>query len=259
MHAFWEANVDGVHDMGGMHGFGPVVREADEPVFHTPWERVVYAMVRSARLHGIYNIDESRHAIERMPPAEYLSSSYYERWLHSLTTLVVEKGLTTEAEIERRMALFDAEGEDSSRRAGGARGPATGCKPRAAAGGEAATATGGGPSSTRPTPPMVRSSSSFRPETAVPRFHAGDPVVTITTRTAGHTRLPRYARGKHGVVDSYRGFHVFPDSSAHDRGEAPQPLYSVRFESPELWGPGSDPSGAVYLDLWESYLEPANG
>lgn len=213
--------MDGVHDMGGMHGFGPVVREPSEPVFHEPWEATVVAMMRSARAHGVFNIDEFRHAIERMPPARYLAATYYERWLDAVTRLCIEKGLTTADELDRRADAAPT------------------------------------PVPSAPSDDVISPTTSFRPAVRAPRFKAGDIVVTLTTRTSGHTRLPRYARGKRGVVIAYRGFHVFPDTSAHGRGEHPQPLYSVRFEGDELWGRDGGPSQTVYLDLWESYLAPA--
>ena len=230
MHEFLEADLDGVHDLGGMHGFGPVVREQDERTFHAPWEATVVAMMRSARTHGVFRIDEFRHAIERMPPGEYLTATYYERWLDAVSRLAVEKGLTTGQELERRAEAMRSD---------------------AVAGADRSAANPG-----LDQPAIMAAASSFRAATSKPGFHVGDPVVTIETHTKGHTRLPRYARGKHGVVHACHGFHVFPDSSAHGLGENPQPLYSVRFESEELWGSSGELSQAVYLDLWESYLQP---
>src|SRR6185503_2040157 len=95
--------MNGVHDLGGMHGFGPVRPEKNEPVFHADWEAVVYAIARAARVQGIYNIDESRRGIEQMPPAKYLASSYYERWLASAIRNFIEKGVLTAEELEARM------------------------------------------------------------------------------------------------------------------------------------------------------------
>ena len=96
--------MNGIHDMGGMHGLGPIVREADEPVFHAAWERRAFAITMAAGFLGEWNIDMSRHARELMPPAEYLASSYYEHWLWGLEHLLVEKGLLTVEEIEARVA-----------------------------------------------------------------------------------------------------------------------------------------------------------
>lgn len=219
--------MNGVHDLGGMQDFGPVEREANEPVFHAPWERVVYAISRAMGYAGISNIDEGRHAIERMDPADYLASSYYQRWLDGRSRLLLEKGVITEKELEERQAFF-AEHPDA---------------PAAAAG-----------SGSLPTAPAERGVSYEREPTGSPRFAPGDRVVTRVMQPKGHTRLPRYARGKRGVIERHHGTHVFPDMNAHGLGEQPQPLYSVRFEATELWGETAEPNQTVNLDLWESYL-----
>src|SRR5687768_12196525 len=212
--------MNGPHDMGGMHGFGPIVREENEPIFHEEWERTVFAMQRAIRARGLINIDESRHGIERMPPAEYLAASYYERWLASLERNLVEKGVITREELEARAAPQPAAHSVMARL-------------------------------NRPASGQHR----YRREGAAPRFTAGDRVVTRNVHPTGHTRLPRYARGKRGTVHAVRGCYVFPDTHAHGQGEQPQPMYTVSFEGDELWGPSSEPRERVYIDLWESYLE----
>jgi nitrile hydratase subunit beta len=225
--------MDGVHDLGGMHGFGPVTREANEPPFHAPWEAAVVAMMR-ATLHGagLYNIDEFRHGIERMEPAHYLASSYFEHWLDGIARILIEKGVIDLAELDARTAFFlERPGLPASAAARGA--------PVASV------------SSTR------GPETSFRPPRVPPRFDVGAAVLTRNMHPSGHTRLPRYARGKRGVIDTRRGFHVFPDTSAHGLGDQPQHVYSVRFDSRELWGEAAEPDQRVYLDLWESYLQPA--
>jgi nitrile hydratase len=220
--------MDGVHDLGGMHGFGPVEREANEPVFHGRWEAVMVAVQRAGRAAGLYTLDEFRHAIERMDPAHYLGSSYYEHWLDGIARLLDEKGLVTAQELQARTAAPPA-------------GPAA---PAAS-----------------PSPDPVRrrrgeSETSFREPAAPPRFAVGAPVVPRNMHPAGHTRLPRYARGKRGVIAAHRGCHVFPDTNAHGLGEQPQHVYSVRFDARELWGEAAEPNQRVYIDLWESYLLP---
>lgn len=222
--------MNGPHDMGGMHGFGPVVREENEPVFHDDWERTVFAMQRAIRARGIVNIDESRHGIERMPPAEYLAASYYERWLASLERNLVEKGIVTREELEDRRALLREHPET--------------------------------PAPQREDPELIAllneppsGQDLYQREGAAARFAAGDRVVTRNVHPTGHTRLPRYVRGKRGVVHAVRGGFVFPDTHAHGQGEQPQPMYTVCFEGEELWGPSSEPRERVYIDLWESYLE----
>jgi nitrile hydratase len=223
--------MDGVHDLGGMHGFGPVVREENEPVFHAPWEGTVYAINRLAMAVGLYNIDEMRHGIERLPPAQYLGSTYYERWLATIERNLVEKGVLSAEEIEARLAALRAHPDAELPR--------------------------------REDPALVErvlqgARAAFQREPAgEPRFRVGDAVVTKNLHPKGHTRLPRYARGKRGTVSHYHGYYVFPDTHAHGQGEAPQPVYSVCFEARELWDGAAEPRERVYLDLWESYLEPA--
>jgi nitrile hydratase subunit beta len=224
--------MDGVHDLGGMHGFGPVEREENEPPFHAPWEATVYAMMRAGLGGGLYNLDEFRHGIERMDPAHYLRSGYYEHWLDGIVRVLVEKGVIGHDELEARTAFFAARPDAPATAAMGA-------MPEAAAPGLAWVAPASERSATRP-----------------PRFAVGDPVVTRNIHPRGHTRLPRYARGKRGVIHRQHGAHVFPDSHAHGQGEQPQPLYSVRFDARELWGSAAEGNQHVYIDLWESYLEP---
>jgi nitrile hydratase subunit beta len=224
--------VDGVHDLGGMHGFGRVAREENEPTFHARWEAAVWAMVRATRGADLYNIDEFRHAIERMDPGQYLTSTYYERWLDGITRVLVEKGVVSDDEIEARTAFFRE-------------------RPQAPA-----TAVLAGPPPVHTIPAWPGTESFFRPATASPRFAAGDRVVTRERRAPGHTRLPRYARGKRGVIAAVRGVCVFPDTNAHGQGEQPEPVYGVRFDARELWGDTAEPNQRVFIDLWESYLVP---
>jgi nitrile hydratase beta subunit len=228
--------MDGVHDMGGMHGFGPVAREENEPLFHAEWERTVYSMSRAIRVQGLINIDESRHGIERMPPAEYLASSYYERWLSSLERNLIDKGLITREELDQRRALLE-EQPDTPRPH--REDPDLIAKLQAAL-------------LKRPSPEQAL----YQREGPAPRFAAGDRVVTRNMHPQGHTRLPRYARGKHGTIHQVWGVFVFPDAHAHGQGEQPQPMYSVRFEGAELWGESTEAREHVYIDLWESYLQP---
>ena len=234
--------MNGVHDLGGMHGFGPVEREADEPVFHAPWEAVVVAIRRSKAMGRFFNIDEFRHGIERMDPARYLGSSYYERWLDGLTRVLVEKGVVTLEKLEERAAYFRARPEA----------PAVGADP-GPRGARIPDDAVGLQSPLNFVPPSTERASSERP-----RYAPGDRVVTRSFHPQGHTRLPRYARGKPGVIHRLHGVHVFPDTNAHGLGERPQPLYSVRFDARMLWGESAEPNHHVHLDLWESYLRPAD-
>lgn len=219
--------MDGIHDLGGMHGFGPVLREADEPVFHEAWEGRLYAMRVSTPLADPGNL---RPHIERMVPGQYLNSSYYEKWLHGWTQILFENGVLTEEEIQaREVALAAHPDADLPRR--------------------------DDPARARQALERLRTPQPLQREAkAQPRFRIGDPVQTRHFHPPGHTRLPRYARGKKGAVTGYYGFQDFADE---DPAPRVQPLYAVRFAARELWGESAEPESAVYLDMWESYLEPA--
>ncbi len=218
--------MNGVHDMGGMHGLGPIDLEADEPLFHEPWEARALALTLAAGAWGRWNIDVSRHERERIPGPDYLRMSYYEKWITGLEVLMLRTGLVTPEEMTT--------GQPQS-------GVAKAAPPLTAERVAGSLAAGG---------PADREAS------APARFATGDAVRARNLNPAGHTRLPRYIRGHAGVVTRHHGTHVFPDTNAHGGGEQPQPLYQVRFEAAELWGDIAQRS-AVYLDLWESYLEPA--
>ena len=220
--------MNGIHDLGGMHGFGPVEREENEPVFHAAWEGRVLGLNRLLRGAGYYNIDAFRHGIERMPPAEYLRSSYYERWLATVVFNAIEQGLIDGDELEARVA-FLREHHDAE-------------LPRV---------------SSAPSPSPAIEAPPESPPPPSPRFAAGDAIVTRNAHPVGHTRLPRYARGKRGVIHRAYWPQTFPDTNAHGLGEQPQMLYSVRFDGRELWGDHAELGQVVYLDLWDSYLEPA--
>jgi len=224
--------MNGVHDLGGMQGFGPVAREPNEPVFHADWEKRVLAMNVAAMTQRLYNVDEFRHGIERMGAAHYLASGYYEHWFAAVETLLIEKGVVKRIELDVRTAALGANPAAHPRRDD----PALSARLLHA----------------------VRAGSAAKSEAApAPRFRAGDRVLTRNTHPAGHTRLPRYARGRHGAIERFHGVYTLPDAHAHGRGRQPQPLYSVRFEGRELWGESAEPGAWVYLDLWEGYLEPA--
>ena len=214
--------MNGIHDMGGMHGFGAVEVEADEPVFHRRWESRVFGMVQSL---GGGNIDAGRHSIERLDPVAYLKDGYYGRWLASLERALAALGIVSAAEIAARM-------KRPRRRKTTARKAA---EPRWR--------------------PAAR--SYVRSVERTPAFAVGQTVRTRNHQPAGHTRLPAYARCRTGTIALVHPAMVFPDDNAHDRGENPQFLYSVRFAGAELWGAAAEPGTFVHIDLFESYLETA--
>lgn len=217
--------MNGIHDLGGMHGLGPILNEENEPYFHHEWERRVFPLFASLFVGGHFNVDEFRHAIERMDPAYYLEASYYEHWLHAFETLLLEKGVITADELW------------------GGSTPAP-CAP-------------GTPVLTQDIVAMVVSTgaSARVSHDIAPRFKAGDRVRAKNINPTTHTRLPRYVRGKIGRIETDHGVFITPDTAAHGLGEHPQHVYSVSFTALELWGtPRPD---NVYIDLWDDYLEEA--
>ena len=218
--------MNGIHDMGGMHGFGKVEPEPNEPVFHSQWEARCLALNRAMGYTGVWTIDQTRAGIEELPPDVYLASSYYKKWAVRLENLVVALGLAGADEIKAGRALRP--GRTLKRKLAAAEVPNT----------------------------LTRGSFA-RPAQAPARFKPGDRVRTKNIHPATHTRLPRYARGRTGVIEALRGCHVFPDTAAIGKGEDPQWLYTVLFDGRELWGDSTEPSLKVSIEAFEPYLEPA--
>jgi nitrile hydratase beta subunit len=218
--------VNGPQDLGGQMGFGLVAPENNEPIFHFAWEKRALGVTIAAGGMGHWNIDESRHARESLHPADYYASSYYEIWIKALEVLLERHGFITQAELQKG-AAFSA-----------------GAAPKRVLKGSDVAAV------------LARGGPCDRPVATPPRFRAGDRVRTKNFNPTGHTRLPRYARAKTGVVDAVREGFIFPDSNAHGQGENPQWVYTVVFEANEIWGGGADPALTVSIDAWESYLEP---
>jgi len=197
--------MNGVHDMGGMQDMGPIQYEKNEPVFHARWEGRVYAMDRAMRAWGKWNLDSWRHDIELLPAAEYLRMSYYERWFTALNKRVVKYGFVSQKELESGIAT---------------------------------------PGATKATPALTpemarridRRIPSSKDPSITPLFEAGQRVRARNTNPSGHTRLPRYARGKAGEIVRDHGVYTFPDTNAHHLGEKRQHVYSVRFYRPGALG-----------------------
>ena len=217
--------MNGIHDMGGRHGMGRIQYEKNEPVFHAPWEGRMYAINRAMRAHGKWTLDTDRHALELLPPTEYLRLSYYERWLRRLEIQLIQYGMATQGEL------------DSGKAAAG---------------------------STKVTPALtmanaarfgVRNIRSPIDPAVKPLFRVGQHVKAKNFHPIGHTRLPLYARGKRGVIIRDHGVYLFPDTAAHDKGDKRQHVYAVRFSARELWGTQASPIDTVSLDMWDDYLE----
>lgn len=219
--------MNGAQDLGGMHGFGPVTPEPDEPVFHAEWERRAFALTLAMAMPGQWNIDMSRFARENRPPAEYLAMSYYQVWFAALETMLKERALVADDEIAAGHSLH------APKKVARVLSPADVAQV------------------------LYRGAPTERATDSRAAFKAGDKVRAKTINPVTHTRLPRYVRGRTGTIERVVGYHVFPDSNARGAGENPQWLYTVRFDGRELWGADADPSVTVSVDAWEPYLEHA--
>lgn len=216
--------MNSIHDMGGMHGFGKVVTEPNEPIFHGEWEGRAWSIARAVLFTRAFNIDMFRHSQERLPGSTYLTVSYYHRWILAITQRLLELGLIQTDELECGHALHPAKPLERTLKSD-----------------DLSAVTLRAPFGRAPQAPA--------------RFKTGDRVRTVNINPAGHTRLPRYARDKDGVIEAIRGCHVYPDSKAAGKGDDPQWLYTVRFSARELWGAEADASLTVSIDAFEPYLE----
>ncbi|MBC6439589.1 MAG: nitrile hydratase subunit beta [Rhodospirillales bacterium] len=223
--------MDGIHDMGGMHGFGKIVREEDEQLFHAEWEKRAFGVCLQAAEGAGFVDDHLRANIERIPAHIYLRSTYYELWIRSVSAILDQRGILTNAQIEERVAALTEPGR----------------------------AEGGSDITLDETDDMMAAGASTkRPEVEIAaRFKPGDRVLVRNDHPEHHTRSPRYCRGRYGAVIADHGVFVYPDSNAQDRGENPEHCYTVRFAAEDLWGESAEAGDSVHVDLWDSYLEPA--
>jgi len=225
--------MNGAHDLGGIHGFGPVEAEVNEPVFHDAWERRAFGLTLAMGAWRRWNLDMSRSAREQMPPAVYLSTSYYEHWLFGLERLLVEHGFVTPEELARVRRGKPATPSGPAEVKEGALRPES-------------------------VPGVLRDRRAARMDDPVaPMFRVGEAVRARNLHPTGHTRVPRYVRGRRGVVAIDHGVFIFPDTHAAGAGKKPQHVYSVRFAAQELWGPDAPAGDCVHVDLWDDYLEAA--
>lgn len=217
--------MDGIHDMGGMDGFGRVEPEPEKPVFHAAWEGRVLAMTRAMGSAAAWTIDMQRFSREQLPPHIYLTSSYYQRWLLAMSQMLLEHGLIDADELAAGHAL----------------------RPSAA--------LKHGPFTLTHVERVMTRGTFGRAAPALNLFKPGDPVRARNLHPRTHTRLPRYVRGHAGVVERVQGCHVFPDAAASAPGEQPQWLYTVVFSGRELWGSEADPTLKVSIEAFEPYLD----
>lgn len=219
--------MNGVHDLGGMQDMGAITPEKSEPVYHAAWEGRAYGLTRAMGGWHLWNLDAVRYQRELIAPADYFRMSYYERWIEGLLELMLKNKLVTRTEI------------DSAR-------PAAHTAKRT-------------PTFTADKVPafVAKGVPARRSVTVAANFLVGQQVRARNLNPVGHTRLPRYARGRIGTVDRDHGVFVFPDTNALFLGEKPQHVYSVRFAARELWGEQASQRDVVYIDLWDDYLAPA--
>lgn len=218
--------MNSIHDIGGMDNIGPVPIEKDEPVFHGDWERKVYAMTLATMGAGIFVTDEVRYMTETIPPKDYLSFKYYEKWLYSLEQMMLHKNVLTQQELESGAVS----------------------EPDLAAGIEAASLE-------RMQHGMKNRMPVFVDTDSPPRFKTGDAIIARNINPLHHTRLPRYIRGRRGVVEMDHGIFLLPDTNAHGGPDKPQHVYSVRFSARELWGTDAPARDSLYIDLFDDYMD----
>jgi nitrile hydratase subunit beta len=226
--------MDGVHDLGGRHGLGAINPETDEPVFHADWERSVLVMFPAMAMAGAFNLDQFRAGMEQIPPAEYLSATYYEHWLHSMIHYGTEAGIFDPEDLERRTQHYLEHPEDAA--------------PKAAK-----------PDMVETLRQLIPGGDEYRRETDREAMYSVGATVRVRPEVSTtHTRRAGYVRGRVGEIVACHGAYVYPDSNALGLGEDPHHLYTVKFSSAELWGdePGAANS-VVHIDLWEPYLTTA--
>ena len=222
--------MDGAHDMGGMHGFGPVVAPRAELPYHERWEPRVFALHLLVGFEGLGAGPGGRQVREEMDPASYLAASYYERWIFSAEQRLLRKGSIAPGEVEQMMARLAA-GEDAPEHED--------------------------PAMSERIIERLRRRAPMDPPPPDARFAPGDGVRVKRMRPPGHTRCPRYVRGVAGTVERVHGADRLPDLATYGKPAQPEPVYAVAFGSQDLWGAGDEPPFTVLLDLWDSYLEPA--
>lgn len=223
--------MNGVHDLGGTDGLGPVVVPVTEPVFENEWEKAAFAMFSMSFRAGFFGVDQFRYGIEQMHPADYLSSPYYEHWVHSVEHFGVAKGVLDPDELDRRTQYY-LENPDA-------------------------------PLPERADPDLLAfvdgvvkaGASAKRDSDKTAKFAVGDQVTVMSDSPAGHTRRARYIRGRTGVITIAHGTFIYPDTAGNGAGEDPQHVYTVQFTAQELWGDKTaEPNSSVTFDVWEPYI-----
>lgn len=224
--------MDGIHDLGGRAGFGPVAPPEEESVFDADWQRSVLVMFPALAMAGAFNLDEFRHGMEKIPPADYVTAHYYEHWIHSMVHFGVEAGIFDADDLEKRTQHY-LENPDE------------------------AVPTRSDPAMVETLKGLIATGDDYHRSTDQPaKFQVGDTVRVLNDVSAGHTRRASYVRGRTGRIARVHGSYVFPDTNAMGKGEGAEYVYQVEFAGGELWG-DEDQRSTVYIDLWEPYLQPA--
>ncbi len=219
-----------IADIGGSEGWGAAqVPDNDEPPFGEPWEGRAFALtlLTMGRVSG-QNLDAFRYALDRLDHAAYHDDGYYGRWLNAAELMLTDSAILAPGAVDARARNMSGEHVDEPE------------VPEAKKPDYAATAAG-----------------SLREVEAPARFAAGDAVRAKDVEPAAATKLPRYVRGHAGVVESVQPAHLLPDTHAVFEGENAQHVYTVRFDSRELWGADAEPF-QLTIELFDSYLEPAS-
>jgi nitrile hydratase subunit beta len=223
--------MNGVHDLGGTDGMGPVVVPENEPVWRAEWEKAAFALFSTNFRAGLFGVDAFRYGIERMAPAEYLTTPYYEHWVHTAEHYASKAGVIDEAELDARTQYYLEHPDE--------------------------------PLPDRKDPELMEfvelavkhGAPARRESDKAPAFAVGDRVTVVADSPKGHTRKARYVRGRTGVIEMAHGTFIYPDSAGNGGGDAPEHVYTVKFTNAELWGADyAEPNGVVYFDVWEPYI-----
>ncbi|MEX0285601.1 MAG: nitrile hydratase subunit beta [Paracoccaceae bacterium] len=220
--------MDGIHDMGGMQGFGRIPINQDT-VFDHNWQKRAFALAETLAWSVPFDADQHRRAIEQIAPVDYLRRDYFEKWAIAVQTLLLDAGLVDEEELRSGRVKFPIPQDEHP------------------------------PVPAETLVQATRAGAQMTcPETgSVPAFAVDQAVRVRPHGAAGHTRVPRYVRGHIGRVVSNLGFFQFADAMAVGKGPAPQFCYTVEFEARTLWGEDAQADDTMFLDLWEPYLESA--
>ncbi|MFG2030072.1 nitrile hydratase subunit beta [Streptomyces sp. NPDC048825] len=228
--------MNGVFDLAGTDGVGPVIVPEEEPVFRAEWEKAVFPMFAMCFRAGFFGVDQFRHGIELIDPAVYLKSPYYEHWVHTIEHFGEQLGKLDMVELDRRTEYYLANPDAPL--------PEHADDPELLAFVEAVVPAG---------------ASAKRQSDKIARFKAGDIVRVDRSAPKGHTRRARYIRGAVGEIVRAHGVFIYPDTAGNGLGENPEHVYTVRFTNSELWGAEhAEPNGSVYFDVWDPYIELAS-